>query len=337
MRRREFIGAAGAATMFALTARTYAQGNGRTPRIAIVAVATRIEDITIHGVPAFKGYFSELERLGYIEGTNLLVERYSALGRFDRFQDIAQTVVERAPDLIVTWSNVLALRLKSLTTTIPIVLAGADPIAAGLITNLARPEANVTGVSSDAGLEIWGKRLQVFVDAVPMLRNARFLVTDDTTHWAKIVFAVLSQAAQQLNISIRAAVVGNAPDLPAYGRVFQQMAGERVDGLVVADGAEHVVNRASIVRLAAQYRMPAMYAFREFVHAGGLLSYGIDLADSARRMADMTVELLNGKRPGQIPFYQQIKFELVLNRATAGALGLEFPANVLATADEVIE
>ena len=83
--------------------------------------------------------------------------------------------------------------------------------------------------------------------------------------------------------------------------------------------------------------MPAMYAFREFVHAGGLLSYGIDLADSARRMADMTVELLNGKRPGQIPFYQQIKFELVLNRATAGALGLEFPANVLATADEVIE
>ena len=164
MRRREFIGAAGAATMFALTARTYAQGNGRTPRIAIVAVATRIEDITIHGVPAFKGYFSELERLGYIEGTNLLVERYSALGRFDRFQDIAQTVVERAPDLIVTWSNVLALRLKSLTTTIPIVLAGADPIAAGLITNLARPEANVTGVSSDAGTGDLGQ-------AAPSLRR----------------------------------------------------------------------------------------------------------------------------------------------------------------------
>jgi putative ABC transport system substrate-binding protein len=316
---------------------TSAQNKPRTPSIAIVAVATKIEDITINGVPAFKGYFSELRRLGYVEGTNLLVERYSALGRIDRFQHVAQTAVARAPDVIVTWNNAIALQLKSLTTIIPIVVAGTDPIATGLVTNLGRPEANITGVSSDAGLEIWGKRFQIFADAVPTAKNARFLVTDETTLWAKIVFAAMSQAAQQAGISLQAAVVGSPVGPPAYERVFGQMAAERVDGLVVTDGAEHVVNRASVVQLAARYRMPAMYGLREFVEAGGLLSYGVNIADSARRMAGMTVDILNGKRPTEIPFYQQIKFELLLNRATARALGLEFPASVLATADEVIE
>jgi putative ABC transport system substrate-binding protein len=206
------------------------------------------------------------------------------------------------------------------------------------VTNLGRPEANVTGVSGDAGLEIWGKRFQVFAEAVPTVKNVRFLVTtNETTSYAKIVLASMSQVAQRAGISLQTAAVGSPVGPPAYERVFAQMAAERVDGLVVDGGAEQVVNRASVLRLAAQYRMPAMYAYREFVQAGGLLSYGIDLADSARRMAGMTVEILSGKKPTEIPFYQQIKFELLLNRATARALGLEFPASVLATADEVIE
>ena len=153
----------------------------------------------------------------------------------------------------------------------------------------------------------------------------------------KNVLPILSQTAHQLNISIHAAVVGNAPDLPAYERVFQLMAAERVDGIVMIDSPEHFVNRASIVRFAAQYRMPTVYAFREFVQAGGLLSYGIDLAETGRRLAGMTVDIVSGKKPAEIPFYQHVKFQLSLNRATERTLGLEFPASVLATADEVIE
>lgn len=337
MRRRDFVAGAFIASAWGTTGPTSAQNKPLAPSIAIVAVATKIEDITINGVPAFKGYFSELKRLGYAEGTNLVVERYSALGRMDRFRDIAQTAVERAPDVLVCWSVAIGLQLKSLTTTIPIVVSVADPIATGLVTNLGRPEANVTGVSTDAGLEIWGKRFQVLAEAVPTVRNARFLLADETTPLARSIFAAMSQAAQRAGVSLQTAVVGSAVGPPAYERVFAQMAAERVDGLVVADGAEHVVNRASVVQLAAQYRMPAMYGLREFVEAGGLMSYGVDNADSGRRMARMTVELLNGKRPSEVPFHQPIKFELLLNRATARALGLEFPASVLATADEVIE
>jgi putative ABC transport system substrate-binding protein len=337
MRRRDFVAGAFMVTVWGATEPASAQNKPRAPRIAIVAVATKIEDITINGFPAFKGYFSELKRLGYVEGANLVVERYSALGRIDRFEEIAQTAVERAPDLLVTWNVAIGLQLKSLTTTIPIIVSVADPIATGLVTNLGRPEANVTGVSFDAGLEIWGKRFQVLAEAVPTMKNARFLLTDDTTPLAKIIFAAVSQAAQRAGISLQTAVVGSPVGPPAYERVFAQMAAERVDGLVVADGAEHVVNRASIVQLAARHRMAAMYGLREFVEAGGLMSYGVDNADSARRMARMTVDILNGKRPGEIPFYQPIKFELLLNRATARALGLEFPASILATADEVIE
>ena len=337
MRRRDFVAGAFVATAWGAIGPASAQDKPRKPRIAIVAVATKIEDITINGFPAFKGYFSELKRLGYVEGANLVVERYSALGRMDRFQEVAQTAVERAPDLIVTWSIAIGLQLKSLTTTIPIVVQVADPIAAGLVTNLGRPEANVTGVSTDAGLEIWGKRFQALAEAVPTVKNVRFLVTDETTPLAKSVFAAMSQAAQRAGISLQTAVVGSPVGPSAYERVFAQMAAERVDGLVVADGAEHVVNRSSVVQLAARYRMAAMYGLREFVEAGGLLSYGVDNADNARRMAGMTVDILNGKRPGEIPFSQPIKFELLLNRATAKALGLEFPASVLATADEVIE
>ena len=279
-----------------------------------------------------------MDRLGYIEGKNLVVEWYSVLGRHDRTEEIARAVVASRPDLILPISGALALAFKPLTTTIPILAITADPVAGGIVTSLAKPGGNITGVSTDAGLEIYGKRLQFLVETARRLANVRVLVTT-TSRWLWETKArdALRDAAGRAGISIDAALVSTPVDQAAYEQVFEAMERDRVDGLIVNDAADHVAYRHLIADLAARYRLPAIYPYREFIDAGGLLSYGIDLVDLFRRLAAMTNELLRGAKPGDIPYYQMTKFDLVLNRATARSLGLDFPPTLLATANDVIE
>jgi putative ABC transport system substrate-binding protein len=320
MRRRDFIAGAVATAAMSFVRRACAQTNARplsTKRIAIVHAAEKVEDMTVNGRRSFKAYFGELDRLGYIEGKNLIVERYSALGRLDRHQDLARAVVASQPDLIVAMNGPMALQFKPLTNTIPILSTPADPVMVGLVTNLARPGGNITGVSVDAGWDVWGKRLQFLNETVSNhLTNAR-VFAGPTTKWWNVAGAEVQKFAQQAGTRLTVTFLGANADRATYEQAFDTMAEDGVDGLIVSDAGEHIPNRQLIVDLAAKYRLPAIYPFREFVDAGGLLSYGVDLADIMRRLADMTDQVLRGAKPGDIPFYQPTKFQLVLNRPTA--------------------
>jgi putative ABC transport system substrate-binding protein len=339
MKRREFIAGTAASAACGLVRPADAQTEARPPgikRIAFVHAAEKVEDMSVKGRRSIKAFFEELNRLGYIEGRNLVVERYSALGRPDRYADLARTVVASQPDLIVAMNGPVALQFKELTTTIPILGTPADPIVLGLVTNLARPGGNFTGVSVDAGFETYGKRLQLLNETMSNhLTTVRYFAGSSTKSLDAVV-EELQKYARQAGIDLTATRLNGSADRADYERVFDTIAKDRVDGLIVADNGEHITNRQVIVDLAAKYRLPAIYPWREFVEAGGLLSYGTDLVDVMRRLADVTDQVLRGAKPGDIPIYQQTKFELVLNRTTAKSLGLEFPATLLAVADEVI-
>ena len=341
MRRRDFMaGSAATAALGVAGWPVYAEINAGSPvpkRIALVHPSLPLDQMTSSGRRTFKAYFQELDRLGYIEGKNLVVERYSVLGRHDRTEEIARAVVGSRPDLILA-SGGLALAFKPLTTTIPILAITVDPVATGIVKSLAKPGGNITGASVDAGLGIYGKRLQYLVETARRLANVRFLMTTNSRGlWETTALDVLRDAAGRAGISIDAAAVSTPVDQAAYEQVFEAMERDRVDGLIVNDAGDHMAYRQLIADLAARYRLPAIYPFREFVDAGGLLSYGIDLVDLYRRLAVMTNEVLRGAKPGDIPYYQMTKFDLVLNRATARSLGLDFPPTLLATANDVIE
>jgi putative ABC transport system substrate-binding protein len=339
MQRREFIRGAAATAGLSFIGSAFAQINARSPtikRIAFVHPTEKPEGMTVNGRRGFRAFFEELNRLGYVEGKNLTVERYSALGRADHYGDVARAVVASQPDLIVAFSGPLALQFKPLTSTIPILSMPADPVVVGLVTNLARPGGNFTGVSVDAGFEVWGKRLQFLSETVSNhLTNARYF-GGSTTIWWDRAGAGIQKVAQQAGIQLAATSLGSNADRATYERAFDAMSKDRVDGLLVSDAGEHLTNRELIVDLAAKYRLPAIYPFREFADVGGLIAYGVDLVDALRRLADMTDQVLRGAKPADIPFYQQTKFELVLNRTTAKSFGLEFPTNLLAVADEVV-
>lgn len=200
---------------------------------------------------------------------------------------------------------------------------------------MARPDGNITGINVDVGAELYGKRLQFLSETVGKLTNVRLLIPASAIMYLEMVTAPL---LRRTGIPITAAVLADkVVDREAYERVFDAMEAERVDGLVVADAPEHITNREMIVDLAAGHRLPTIYPYREYVDVGGLASYGTDTADLLRRLANMADQILRGAKPGDIPFYQQTKFILVLNRTTARSLGLEFPTTLLAVADEVIE
>lgn len=313
------------------------RAQGTPKRIAVVHPTEKPEGISIKGRRTFKAYFGELARQGYVEGHNLIVERYSALGRPEAYEGVARTIVESRPDVIVALSGPMARQLKPLTDKIPIVTATADPIIGRLVTSLARPEANITGVSVDSGVELNGKRLQLLHETVTRLRQVRLLVPATNLGLWRQSLQLMQAFADQAGISLDLAVLSGNIDKEAYVSVFESMANERVDGLIVQDGAENITFRHVIAELAAAHKLAAIYAYREAVEAGGLMSYGVDLADVLRRLADMTVQVLRGTKPSDIPFYQQTKFELILNRRAAIPLGIEFPSGLLLSADEVIE
>jgi putative ABC transport system substrate-binding protein len=340
MRRREFIAGTTITAALSFAQPVYAQTDARSPgikRIAIVHTTEKPEGMTINGRRSFKAYFGELKRLGYVEGQNVLVDRYSALGQSELYGDLVRTIVASHPDLIISLGGPLARQLKLLTTTIPILASQGDPVAAGLVTNLARPDGNITGVSVDAGLGVYDKRLQFLSETVRNLRNVRVLIPASAMMFWETGLAPFREAAGRVGIPIAAALLSEKLDQAAYERVFEEMETDRVDGLMVAHQGEHLANRQLIADLAAKHRLPAVYPHRDFVDVGGLLSYGTDLGDVMRRLADMTDQVMKGAKPADIPFYQQTKFELVLNQKTAISLGLEFPPTLLTAADEVIE
>jgi putative tryptophan/tyrosine transport system substrate-binding protein len=278
-------------------------------------------------------FLRRLRELGWIEGRNLAIEYRWGEERNDSFAEIAAEFVRLKVDVIVTYSAAPVLAAKQATSVIPIVFAAApDPLGSGLIASLARPGGNVTGLSTQS-TDLAGKRLEFLREVVPAVR--RLVIMANIGNPGSVQEMGEVQAASRvLNIEFINLEIRRAEDIaPA----FETLKGSRADALYVC--AEPLVNanRTRINSLAQGARLPTIYGFREYVEAGGLLSYGANVPDLFRRAADYVDKILRGAKPGDLPVEQPTKFEFVINLRTAKALGIEVPTTLLARSDEVIE
>jgi putative ABC transport system substrate-binding protein len=287
------------------------------------------------GNPYFPAFFKELRHLGYIEGVNLVVTRYSGEGREERFPELCHEVVRTNPDIIVTAASRLVLSFKAATDTIPVVATMADPVPFGIVTNIARPGGNITGVSVEAGLDIWSKRLQVLREAVPTASKVGFLGSRQI--WSLPQVNALREAAQQLGISLLGPPIESPIQDEEYRRVFGAMAQEHVDGVIIGDQLEHVAYRQLIVDLVGAAKLPTIFPYREYFEIGALMAYGPSSSDVWRRLAGYVDQILKGAHPGDLPIYLASKFDLLINLKTAKAIGITIPPSLLVRADEVIE
>ena len=334
MKRREFITLLGSiAAASPLTAR--AQQSATQHRIAIFhpAIPTRLLTET-GGGSAWRAFFAELRRLGYVEGKNLIIERYSAEGHHERYADLVRQIVTRNPELIVTGTNPVVIAFRAATSTIPLVAFMLDPLEAGLVTSLARPGGNLTGITLDAGVEIWGKRLQMLKQAVPSVTKAAFLGMREG--WEGSSGQVLRDAGARLGMSLVFMLPQKGTPSDIEG-VFAAMTKQRLEAVLVSGEGDLYAHRQLIAELAEKNRLPAMFPYRDYVEAGGLMAYAVDLAELLRHMADQVHRILKGAKPGDLPIYQPTKFDLLVNLKTARALGLILPPALLALAAEIIQ
>jgi putative ABC transport system substrate-binding protein len=334
MRRREFISLLGGTVAWSLAAR--AQQPAKAYRIAVVGTAPIAEMSETADNPGWAALFNELRRLGYIEGSNLIVDRYSGEGREERYADLCREVVRTNPNLIVAVTGRLVLGLKAATNTIPIVGQFGDPVAAGIVGNIARPGGNITGISVEAGPEIWGKRLQLLREVVPAASKVGFLASSNIWKLAIEVNA-FREAAQQLHMSLVGPPIETPIQEAEYRRVFEAMAKQHVDGVIVSSQGENVVHRRLIADLASNARLPAVFPYSDDSEIGAFIAYGSSLADLCRRLAHYVDQVLKGAPPGELPIYLASRFDLKINLTTAKALGISFPSSLIVRADEVIE
>jgi putative tryptophan/tyrosine transport system substrate-binding protein len=319
------------AMLFALCVSAEAQQPRKVPRIGYLSSvdaareSSRSEAIRL-----------ALRELGYIEGQNIAIEYRDTEGKRDRFPELAAELVRLKVDIIVVAGGGTWVRAaKNATKTIPIVMVsvGADPVEAGLVESLARPGGNVTGItllSADLG----GKRLELLKEAVPKLARVAVLYEPANPTSVREVKEVLPVAARALGLTIQPWEVRDAG---GFERVFAALNKQRPDGLYVSSGPLVRAHQKRIVGLTLKSRLPSMYYDREFVDAGGLMSYGADLADSYRRVAYFVDRILKGAKPADLPVEQPTKFELVINLKTAKQIGVEIPPEVLARATKLIK
>jgi putative tryptophan/tyrosine transport system substrate-binding protein len=332
MRRRDLITLIVGAAAWPLAVR--AQQPAKQHRIAFVHSGIPADKLTETTGPFWVRRFHEtLRGLGDTEGGNLVIERYSAEGRADRFAPLAAEVVSRNPDVIVSNLNDLVKTFMAATARIPIVAIIGDPIVGGLVTNLAHPGGNLTGVSINAGIEIYGKRLQILREAIPSVAKVAFLVSGV---WDAGSGSSYREAGQHLGIVLTDKLLLEVSDVQLRS-AFAELAQQQFDAIIVDEGGSFLAQRALIAELAAKHRLPVIYPYRDYVDLGGLMAYAPDLGELAQRMADDVHQILNGTKPGDIPFYQPSKFQLIINMKAVKALDLSLPPSLVTSADEVIE
>jgi putative ABC transport system substrate-binding protein len=286
-----------------------------------------------HVIEAFR---QGLRDLGYVEGRNLVIEYRDAEGKYDRFPALAAELVALKVDVIVTGSTPGALAAKQVTRTIPIVFsAAADPVTSGLVTSLARPGGNVTGLYVLAP-ELVGKSLAQLKQAVPGVGRVAVLWHPGAygERTERDMLKAAEVAAQALGVRLQFVEARGPAD---FDRAFSDMTRARAGALAVLPSTMFNSERRRLADLAAKNRLPAVYPWREFVDAGGLMSYGASLADMIRRAATYVDKILKGAKPADLPVEQPTKFELVINLKAAKALGLTIPQSLLLRADEVIQ
>jgi putative ABC transport system substrate-binding protein len=326
MRRREFISLIGGATAWPLTARA------QQPTMPVIGF---IRDGSADAAARFVAAFRKgLNETGYVEGRNVTVEYHWLEGRYDRLPALLADLVRRQVAVIATPGNVPAIAAKAAIATIPIVFGvGDDPIQLGLVTSLARPSGNVTGINFFVQ-EVTAKRLRLLHDLVPKAVRVAVLVNPANAAVETTTLREVQEAAPAIGLQIQ---ILKASTIGEIDEAFATLARERPDALFVAGDAFFLDRRVQFATLTARDRIPATYSVREPVAAGGLMSYGPDLAEVFHQIGVYTGSILKGAKPADLPVLQSTKLELVINLQTARALGIEVPPGVFSIADEVIE
>ncbi len=327
MRRREFITlVGGAAAAWPVVAG--AQQPGRMPRIGVLLAGTPASF-----APRAKALREGLQDLGYVEGKTIAIEWRWGEDRAERLPELAAELVRLNVDAIVTGGTPAAKALKAATRTIPIVMAIiGDPVAVGLVDSLSRPGGNATGFSIVAP-DLSGKRLEALKEMVAGISSVA-VMSNAANPQSQVELGEMQTAARRLGLQLHPSQVSAERSVE---RAFEEMRRSAVQGLIVLTDAILYSQRSRIVALAAESRLPAVYFFRDFVDAGGLMSYAPSDTDLFRRAATYVDRILRGSNPADLPIEQPIKFELIINVRTANALGLAVPPTLLARADAVID
>jgi putative ABC transport system substrate-binding protein len=329
MERRTFIALVSGGLLAAPLA-AEAQQAAKIARIGYLAT-------NLAGAPHLPEAFRQgLRDLGYVEGRNVVIEYRDAEGKFERLPALAAELVALKVDVIVAPTTPAALAAKQATRTLPIVFTvAADPVTSGLVTSLARPGGNVTG-SSILTPELVGKWLELLKQAVPGVSRVAVLWHPGgfPERTEKDMLKAAEVAGRALGVQLQLVEARGPED---FDRAFSDMTRTRAGALTVLATTMLLIDRRRLVELAAKNRLPAVYPFREFVDAGGLMAYGPNVADLYRRAATYVDKILKGAKPADLPVEQPTKFELVINVKTARALGLTIPQSLLLRADEVIQ
>jgi putative ABC transport system substrate-binding protein len=320
------------ALVFALCASAHAQPLKKVPRLAYLS-----QDDAATDSARAEGLRLALRELGYIEGQNIAIESRYAEGKRDRYPEVASELVRLNFDIIVVAGGSTPIKaVRNATKTIPIVMMGLgiDPVAAGLVESLARPGGNVTGLTNLTP-QTGGKRLEVFKEAVPKIARVAVLYDPALPSGVHELKEVLPAAAHAMGLTLQPWEARTADGLE---KVFVRIMKQRPDGLYVTGGGNMVnANRKRIADFVLKNRLPSIHSIRAAVEAGGLMSYGADVAASYRRVAYYVDKILKGAKPADLPVEQPTKFELVINLKAAKQIGLTIPPNVLARADKVIK
>jgi putative tryptophan/tyrosine transport system substrate-binding protein len=327
IRRREFIFTlGGAAAAWPLAA--------RAQQAAIPVIGFLHPASPVAFADPLRGFRQGLKDAGFVEGENVAILYLWAEGQLDRLPELAAELARRQVVVIVAGTSSAAFAAKTATTTIPIVFSVTeDPVALGLVASLARPDGNLTGINWFAS-ELAAKRLELLRELVPGATRVALLVEPANVRIAESTVRNVEAAARATGLQIR---VLNANTSHEIDTAFTTLASERPDALFVSSSSFFNARRVQLAHWATHHRVPATYSGRQFVEAGGLMSYGASLMDASRQMGVYTSRILKGAKPADLPVVQSTKFELVINNQTARMLGLTVPQTLLARADEVIE
>jgi putative ABC transport system substrate-binding protein len=284
--------------------------------------------------PVFQGLRQGLRELGYVEGRTIRIEFRTAQGHDDRLPHLAQELVQLKADVIVVATPQAAQAIQRATSTTPIVTALFDPLAAGLVTNLAHPGGSITGISSMSP-ELSAKRLQLLKQTLPRLKRVAVV-------WSSL--GSLTLTSPRMVEELKAAALSMSLDLTfvsaqtpqEFGAAFSAANQTHAQAVYLFESALFYSQRSTLARLALQSRLPAIYGTRAFAEEGGLMSYGVNYPDQLRRAAGYVDKILKGAKPGDLPIAQPTKFELVVNLKTARTLGITIPESIVLGADEVI-
>jgi putative ABC transport system substrate-binding protein len=328
MRRRDFIkGFVGATTVWPFA------GRGQQPAIPVVGVVSGRSRLAEERSAA--AFHKGLGETGYVDGQNVTVDYHFVEGRYDRLPALMADLVRRKVAVIATTgNNPTAIAAKAATSTIPVVFAvGEDPVKLGLVASLARPGGNATGIN-DFLSEVDAKRLRLLHDMVPKAARIAALINPANAASAEGALQGTQEAAAAIGLQIR---ILNGTTVGEIDAAFASFAKDRPDALFVAADAFFATRVAQFITLTARDRIPAASSLRDYVLAGGLMSYGADLAEIAHQVGVYTGKILKGAKPADLPVLQSTKFNFALNVQTAHTLGIEVPSGVLSIADEVIE